>query len=175
MLFTLLLASVAMAGCSVMGVRRHQPHFKTSRQLEGTAGTYRVGTVKAADLSVESTLSATSLSCRLTTFDLPPQTSVATYLRDALTDELDAGRKLAKDGREIGLFVHRFESDTSSLDQGAWHLDITYEIDGRSYRVSTQTPFESAFVATTACANTATALTDALSENFSQLFAKLAR
>lgn len=172
-LATWLGASLILSGCSVMAVRAHQPGFKNTRELAAVRGIYRVGEISGSVASVDRLLSEKAMPCRLTTFNMPADKSVGQYIQQALTDELDAAKKLSDKGTPITIVVNKLDSDTAGLDKGSWTLDFTYQVGSRAYNVRTTTQYESAFVATTACRNTGDALTDALSANFMALYHKM--
>jgi hypothetical protein len=167
--------SFGFMGCSVLAIRKHQPNFKSVRMLSGVKGSYYVKDIRAARPDVDKALGKDSMSCRLTTFNTPAGMTLADYIRAALTDELDAAGKKDPKGRPIAVTVKTIESDTSGFDKGTWHLDFDYEIGSRHIDINTQTQFESAFMADTACRNTANALTDALTDNFKKLYSQMAR
>jgi hypothetical protein len=156
-----------------MAVKKHVPYFKSTRELRKAKGTYTVAGVTGADPNMEKKLAGETLSCRLTNFNMPVNTSVANYIKDGLTDELDAADKFAPKGSAISVVVNKLESDTSGFNTGDWQLDFNYVMKGKSYNVKTKTEFESAYSADTACRNTANALTDALTENFTAFYKKM--
>lgn len=174
-LFALLAAALVMSSCSVMGIKKHQPNFKNVRELEAVKGSFRVESVKANEKEMQERLVTNSLSCRLTTFNMPAGKDVAGFLQDALTDEFDAARKLAPNGTPVNVVVNNLTSDTSGFSRGNWTLDFDYLVKGKTYNVKTVTEFESAYAADTACRNTAAALTDAVGENFASFYKKLPR
>lgn len=161
------------SACSVMAIKKHNPNFKNVRELESVKGQFFVSKVMPGTDEISVKLGGKSLSCRLTTFNMPADTVLAKFIDDALTDELDAARKLSDKGTGINVIVNKIESDTSGFDKGNWTLQFNYELKGKVYSVNTVTEFESAYSADTACRNTASALTDALTENFLGLYKKL--
>lgn len=170
----LLLAAFSLSACSVAAIQKHQPHFRNTRELSKVKGTFRVAEVKATETKVDERLKSTALSCRLTTFNMPSGLTVASYVKEALSDELDAAEKIhPANGTPITVVVKGMESDTSSLNKGNWTLDFDYLVAGKTHNVKTVTEFESAYNAGTACRNTADALTVALTENFAGLYKKL--
>lgn len=174
-LLSLLAVAFLLSACSVMGIKKHQPNFKNVRELEAVKGSFRVESVTANAKEMQERLATSSLSCRLTTFNMPPDKNVAAFLQEALTDEFDAARKLAPNGTPVGVVVKDLTSDTSGFSRGTWTLDFDYLVKGKTYSVKTVTEFESAYAADTACRNTASALTDAVGENFAAFYKKLPR
>lgn len=168
-------AALLLSSCSVMAVKKHVPHFKNTRELSKVKGSYSVLDAKGSTPEMEEKLKGESLSCRLTTFNMPANTSLATFLKDALTDEIDAAEKLNPSGGKITVVVKELNSDTSGFSTGSWMLDFDYILGTKTYNVKTKTEFESAYMAETACRNTANALTDALTENFAAFYKKLPR
>jgi hypothetical protein len=168
-------AALLLSSCSVMAVKKHVPHFKNTRELAKAKGSYSVLDAKGATPEMEEKLKSESLSCRLTTFNMPANTSVANFLKDALTDELDAAEKLNLKGDKITIVVKAMDSDTSGFNTGSWALDFDYIVGTKTHNVKTKTDFESAYAADTACRNTANALTDALTDNFTAFYKKLPR
>jgi hypothetical protein len=170
-----LAALFLLSACSVTAVKKHVPHFKTTRELSKAKGSFSVLDAKGATPEMEEKLKGESLSCRLTTFNMPANMSISNFLKDALTDELDAAEKLNLKGDKITVVVKAMDSDTSGFNTGSWSLDFDYILKGKTYNVKTKTDFESAYSAVTACRNTAEALTDAVTENFAGFFKKLPR
>lgn len=168
-------AALLLSSCSVMAVKKHVPHFKNTRELSKVKGSYSVLDAKGGTPAMEEKLKSESLSCRLTTFNMPANTSVANFLKDALTDELDAAEKLNLKGDKITIVVKGMDSDTSGFSTGSWALDFDYIVGTKTHNVKTKTEFESAYAADTACRNTANALTDALNDNFAAFYKKLPR
>ncbi len=190
-----LLIILSIAGCSIMAVKKHSPHYLNTRKLKKVNGIYKISNVvaekKAAPLptsdiklayqdnrpirsSIENVLEGKSVQCRLTTFNLPAKMTVQTYLKETFEHELDAAEKLdPTKGKEIKILVKKLEVDTSSGTDGLWLLDIEYEVGGKKHLVSTQSAFESAFNAQAACSNAANTFSDAIAENFVTFMGKV--
>lgn len=169
----LFLLALLASSCSVTAIKKHDPHFKSTRELQKVKGNFHVVEVRATKKEEQDQLKRSDLPCRLATFNMPTNTTVASFIRDALTDELDAAEKLSENGTKIFVTVNHLESHSASIDTGNWELDFDYLVGSKSINVKTKTEFESAYVAGTACTNTANALTDALTENFVALYKKL--
>ena len=93
------LATLALFnGCSIMAIKKHEPNFKNVRELEATKGSFQVDKVIAGNPEIQEKLKASSLTCRLTSFNMPVNTNVAQFIDDALSDELDAAQKISKNG-----------------------------------------------------------------------------
>jgi hypothetical protein len=180
---SLVLSALALSACSGAAIKKHEPNFKNVRELEKVKGKFHVADVvakatavekgKEKDTELEKKLRASSLKCRLTTFSMPVNTTVAQFIKNSLTDELDAAQKLSPTASAITVTVNQLESDTGGFGKGTWTLDFDYRVDNKNYNARTVTEFESAYAAATACRNTAEALTDALGQNFSALYKKL--
>ncbi len=166
-------AALLLSSCSVAGIRKHEPGYKNVQSLERVKGSFSVGRVEATQQGVASRLKSKSMPCRLTTFNAPAGMTFSDYLQSALTDELSAAKKMSASGVPISIRVNQLESDSSGFDKGTWKLDFDYLVGSKRIHVTTATVFESAFVADTACRNTASALTDALAENFRQFYQRL--
>lgn len=162
-----------LSGCAVTAIRKHQPNFKNVHLLEKVKGEYRVKEVVSPDPGLQERLNSRTLSCRLVTFNTPSGLTLSDYLRAALSDELEAAKKRKDNGTPITLSVNQLESDTSGFNTGTWTLNFDYIVGSRKVNVQTVTNFESAYMADTACRNTANALTDAISANFKKFYEAL--
>lgn len=169
--FSALLCSLLLASCSVTGIQKHNPNFKTTRELKKMKGSFHVTEVKAVDPQVMERLKSASLTCRLTSFSMPANMTLKDFLQTALTDELDAAEKMSTAGTGISLQVNQIES-CSGVDKGTWTLDFLYLVGKKSVAVKTVTEFESAYLGDTACRNTANALSTALADNFASFSEK---
>ena len=169
------LISILLSSCSVMAIQKHNPNFKSTRELEKAKGSFKVAEVKGGKPEMEKRLASKALSCRLTTFNMPADMTVSGFMKAGLTDEFDAARKLSEGGHGVTVVVNNLASDTASFDKGSWDLDLDYVVSNKTINVKTKTVFESAYMAETACRNTANALSNALEENFTEFFKKLAR
>lgn len=161
-----------LASCSVAGIQKHNPNFKTTRELRKLRGHYSAVDVKATDAEMVKKLQSSSLGCRLTSFSMPANMTVKDFIQAAFTDELDAAERLSKNGTEIAIQVNALTSDTSSFGKGSWTLDFSYAEGKKKVNIKTVTEFESAYMAETACRNTANALSSALTDNFIAYAAK---
>jgi hypothetical protein len=164
--------SLLLSSCSIMAIKKHEPNFKSSREIAKSKGSYKIGAITTSGEELTKLLRASHFQCRMTTFNMPANKTVEDFLRDSFTDELDAAEKLSGTGTPISLEVKKMES-SSGLDKGTWTLDFTYKVGSRLVEVNTVSEFESAFAADTACRNTASAFSDAVGENFVGLFRKL--
>jgi len=171
-IFIPLLLIASLSGCSIMAIRKHEPNFKSTRELKQIKMDFYVLEVTAKQPELIKKLEGDSLTCRLAPFNMPANTSVGKFIRDALTDELDAAGKLSNNGSSIKITVNRIETDTGSINNGHWYLDFNYETEHETYNVQTDTLFESAYMGDTACRNAANAFTDALTDNFDHLYQK---
>ena len=171
-LFALIAFSIALSSCSITAINKHQPNFKSSREIAKAKGNFHIGEIKSSDAELLKQLHLSHFQCRMTTFNMPANKTVEDFLRDAYTDELDAAEKLSPNGTPISIDVKQIES-SSGLDKGTWTLDFNYKVGSRVVEVKTVSEFESAFAADTACRNTANAFSEAIGENFVTLFRKL--
>jgi hypothetical protein len=162
-----------LSGCSVMAVRKYDPYFKNTQTLTPVKGKFGDVSVTGATPELTSHINRNNLSCRLTTFEMPPASTVASYISNALRDELDAAGKFDKNGKSISILVKGLDSDTSGFMTGTWTLDFDYTVAGKTKNVKTTTEFQSAYGAGTACRNTAEALQDAVRENLGKFFGSL--
>ena len=156
-----------------MGVRQYDPYYKNTQQLTKLDKTINGVTVEGATSELTEKLEKPSLTCRLMTYEMPANKAVKDYLRDALTTEFEAAKKLSPKGTPVKIVVNELDSDTSGFSKGTWTLDFTYKLDNRSENVRTVTEFASAYMGDAACRNTAQALEQALRENFQSFFSKL--
>jgi hypothetical protein len=168
----LLSFGMALSACSVTSIKKYNPNFKTTREVEKLKSSVsEVDVLPSQEKS--NILNQTSLSCRATTFQLPTGMTLKNYLQEALTDELDAAHKLQSNGSILKVVVHELNSDTAGFNTGTWSLDFEYFVGKNRTRIRSNTAFESAFMGDTACRNTATALEEAVRENFSAYFQKI--
>jgi hypothetical protein len=172
-LLFLVLCFLATA-CSVVAVRPYDPFYKNTSELALVKGSFKGVQVRGATAGVDALLKQSSMTCRLTTFNMPANKNVETYVQDALTVELDAAKKLSPNGPTITVTINRLESDTAGFNKGHWDVDFTYSTGKSMTNIKTSTEFESAFAAGTACRNTAQGLETALRENFNKFFSSLA-
>lgn len=169
----LLLLAGLLGGCSVVAIRKHEPGYKNVRALQSQKASFRLSGVRGRDEYVERSLSSKSLLCRLTTFNMPAGQTVADYIRQALTDELDAAQRLSMGGTVLEITVLRLDSNSLSPMQGAWDLEFEYSYAGRRRKIKTVYKFESAIDGQVACRNTAQAFSDALAQNFAEFYKSL--
>ncbi|MBX2994858.1 MAG: hypothetical protein KF681_08550 [Bdellovibrionaceae bacterium] len=161
-----------LSGCSVAGIRRHQPSVQNIRTAESLKNQYSVSGVESDNPRASQRLNKRSMGCRMVNYELP--TPLFTFVKDALTDELDAARKLSPSGAPISISVIEIDSDTSGMNDGYWNTHLIYDVNGKKYDIKKTTRFESAYMADVACRNTGNALTDALAENFAGFYRELA-
>ena len=161
----LALLAALLSSCSVMAVKRHEPNFRSTREVTKIKGPFHVEAVAGANEEMNKRLAATALTCRLAAVNMPANNTVSAYLKQAFNDELDAAGKLAEKGTPIVVTVKKLESNTG-IGKGDWTLDLDYSVKGKVYNVKTTTEFEGAYAGDTACRNTGAALTDAVGENF---------
>lgn len=168
----LCLSCLLLSSCSVMAVKKYNPNFKTTRKVENSIAPVGDIVVKGT-ATTEDSLNSNSMSCRLATFEMPANSTLRGYIKSAVADELDAAKKLSDSGEKLQIVVNEFVSDTAGFDTGVWTIDMNYQLGKKLVNVKTETRFTSAFFAQTACTNTATALEDALRENFEEFFKKI--
>ena len=162
-----------LSACSVVAIRDYDPYYKNTQSLTNLNVSHSSVRVSSVSKWVTSILERNNMACRLTVFNMPAGKTVAVYIRDALTTELDAAKKLSPNGKPLEIVVARIESNTAGMSRGSWDLDFTYKTSAGSRRVTTKTEYESAFMADTACRNTAQALQDAVRQNFAAYFGQL--
>lgn len=160
-----------LSGCSVAGIRKHQPSVQNIRTAESLKNQYSVAIVDTDNPKKALKMNKRSLGCRMVSYELP--TPLFTYVKDALTDELDAARKLSPSGAPISISVVEIDSDTSGMNDGYWNTHLIYDVNGKKYDIKKTTRFESAYMGDVACRNTGNALTDALAENFAGFYREL--
>jgi hypothetical protein len=171
----LVLIGFLLNACSVAGIREYDPYYKNTQALANVKDSFKDVAVKGGTPEYEKTLQKKDLGCRLTTFNMPANKTIAGYIEAAMTSELDAGKKLSPKGKSLSIQVNKLESDTAGMDKGRWALDFAYTMNGATKDVTTITEFESAFAAATACRNTAEALQQALRDNFLKYFSEIQR
>jgi len=167
--------ALLLNACSVAGIRNYDPYYKNTQALATVKDNFKDVSVKGASPEVDKMLQKKDMSCRLTTFNMPANSTVGSYIKDAMTSELDAAKKIQPNGRPVSIQVNKLDSNTSGMDKGQWTADFTYTMGGSIKDVKTTTEFESAFAAATACRNTAEALQQAMRDNFNKYFSEIQR
>lgn len=165
--------SLTLGACSVLTVKEYNPNFKTTRELEKSNQSFSSIEIITSKSDVEKVLGGSTWSCRLAKFDMPHNKTVKKYIEKALTDELEAARKLSSNKQKLVVTINDIVSDSSGIGTGTWTLDFNYSYESKSIPVKTTTPFNSAFTGTAACRNTAMAFEDAIRDNFSNFVQKL--
>ena len=168
------LASCSSGGMgSGMGTKPHRPLLDNTLLIAKREGMFRIGTVKGDSSAMDAVLNKDNMNCNSTTFAMPRDNTVQSFIREIYENELTTARKYSANGTAINVVVKTLIPNTSNMDKGTWTVVVDYTEDDKTKSVETITTFESKMSLLTACVNTANMFEEAVADNFVEYFKRM--